>query len=438
MRAVALRNWTERLLALDDLEPGARVVVACSGGADSLALLALACDAGFDAVAVYVDHGLRPEAAHEAAVVTRAAQRFGARSSVIAVDVEGGANLEARARDVRLRALERERHAVDAVAILLGHTRDDQAETVLLNLLRGSGLAGLAGMAPRRGPLRRPLLELRRADTRQICALLRLAPVHDPMNDDVQYRRVWLRREVVPRLERGARRDLVDVLARQAAVLRDDDELLDALAAGHDAEDAVALAALPKSLARRVVRRWLGSPPPSLATVDRVLEVARGVQRAVDLGAGRRVECADGRLHLLAAADQEDAPVPSAPVRLPLPGRASFGAVEIEAWVEHAPPAFWPDGRTIAVCDAARVDRSEVVVRAAEVGERFRPLGSSGSKLVRDALAEAGVPAGRRVHAPVVVAEDVLWVVGYRIDDRIRVTERTQQFLWLSAGPATA
>lgn len=438
MGARALTNWNERLLALDDLEPGARVVAGCSGGADSLALLALACDAGFDVVAVYVDHGLRAEAAYEAAVVALAAERFGAEARVVTVDVDSGGNLEARARDVRLRALEHERQAVDGNAVLLGHTRDDQAETVLLNLLRGSGLAGLAGMAPRRGTVRRPLLQLRRADTQQICALLRLAPVHDPMNEDVHYRRVWLRREMVPRLERGARRDLVDVLARQAEVLRDDDELLDALANGHDPQDAAALAGLPKPLARRVVRNWLGLPPPSLATVERVLDVASGACRAADLGGGRRVERGNGRLHLVRAGDPHDADVQPVPVRLPLPGRASFGDLEIEAWVEHAPPAFWPDGRSIAVCDAAAVDTTRVVVRTAAAGERFRPLGSSGSKLVRDALAEAGVPARRRAQAPVVVAEDVLWVVGYRIDDRIRVSERTQQFLWLTAGPARA
>ena len=147
MGARALTNWNERLLAL---EPGARVVAGCSGGADSLALLALACDAGFDVVAVYVDHGLRAEAAYEAAVVALAAERFGAEARVVTVDVDSGGNLEARARDVRLRALEHERQAVDGNAVLLGHTRDDQAVTVLLNLLRGSGLAGLAGMAPRR------------------------------------------------------------------------------------------------------------------------------------------------------------------------------------------------------------------------------------------------------------------------------------------------
>jgi tRNA(Ile)-lysidine synthetase-like protein len=302
-------------------------------------------------------------------------------------------------------------------------------------MLRGSGTAGLAGMAVRRGSVRRPLLGLRRAHTHEICARLGFAPVRDPMNDDMHHRRVWLRREVMPRLERGAARDLVDVLARQAEVLRDDDELLDALAAEHAPEDAVTLSALPPALARRIVRRWLGSPPPAQATVAAVLEVARGDRRAVELPGGRRVERVGGRLHLI---DRADAEAPE-PVRLALPGRAQFGAIVVETWIEEAPPVAWPDGDRVAVVDADRVG-PEAGVRVARPAERFRPLGRGGSKLVRDALVDAGIPAGRRAGVPIVAAGEgaavapgsALWVVGYRIDDRVRVTARTRRYLWLS------
>src|SRR5262249_33042123 len=148
-------------------------------------------------------------------------------------EVGGGPNLEARARDARYEALERVRVRGGAAAILVGHTRDDQAETVLLQMLRGAGLPGLAGMARRRGLIVRPLLGVRRGETRELCARLGLAPVHDPMNDELQHRRVWLRREIIPELERGADRDLVEVLARQADVLRDDDAVLEEIASAH-------------------------------------------------------------------------------------------------------------------------------------------------------------------------------------------------------------
>jgi tRNA(Ile)-lysidine synthase len=423
------------LVGVDDLAAGDRVVVGCSGGADSLALLAAACEHGFDVDAVYVDHGLRAGTGFDAQTVAGAAARFGARSRVIAVAVDGRANLEARARIARYAALERVRAEVGAVAVLVGHTRDDQAETVLLNLLRGSGTAGLAAMAPRRGPLRRPLLTTRRAATHERCAQLGLAPVHDPMNADLHHRRVWLRREVIPALEQGADRDLVEVLARQADLLRDDDEFLDEFAAAYEFGDAAGLAGLAAPIARRVVRRALGDPPPSAATVERILRVARGEARAVELPGGGRVERAGGRLSVVGPGRAESS-AESAP--LAVPGVARFGELVVDAWIEHGPPAAWPDGRAVAVCDADACGE-EFVVRGPAPGERFRPLGRSGSKLVHDALAEAGVPAARRPAAPLVVAAaGPVWVVGYRIDHRVRVTSATRRFLWLSAEPAAS
>jgi tRNA(Ile)-lysidine synthase len=418
--------------ALDDLADGAPVVVGCSGGADSLALLALACEHGLDVHAVYVDHGLRAGTGHDAATVTAAAARFGARVRVEHVDVGAGSNIEARARAARYTALERVRAEVGAVAILVAHTRDDQAETVLLQMLRGAGATGLAGMAPARGFVRRPLLELRRRETHELCARLGLAPIHDPMNEDLCHRRVWLRREIIPRLERGADRDLVEVLARQAELLREDDELLETLVDGHEPEDAAAVAALPRALARRVVRRWLTTPSaPSVATVERVLAVASGAVRAAELPGGERIERVRGRLVRVGAGADS-----SGPVALAVPGEARFAGVRIEARIEHGAPAAWPDGRTQAVCDADRVPDA-VTIRAAAPGERFRPLGRSGSKLVRDAFAEAGISASRRAVAPVVAADEPVWVVGYRIDHRVRVTTGTRRFLWLSAEPVT-
>ena len=431
--------WSARLRNIDDLAPRTPVVVGCSGGADSLALLALVCARDLDVTAVYVDHGLRDGTDHDADVVRKAAAEVGAGFRVVRVEVDGSANVEARARDVRYAALGRAADDANAVAILIGHTLDDQAETVLLAMLRGSGTTGLSGMPGIRGRIRRPLLGLRRADTLELCARLRWVPVHDPMNDELHHRRVWLRREVIPQLVRGTQRDLAVMLARKADVLREDDELLEAMAARHDPDDALALCALPLALARRVIRRWLGAPPPASATVDAVLAVARGERRAVELPGGRRVERVGARLHLLTAGDLgTDVP----PVVLEIPGRACVGPIVVDTWIEESPPVAWPDGRTRAVADADLVGAA-ATMRVARAGERFRPLGRGGSKLVRDALVEAGVPAGRRARAPIVSAgaaaalpaDSAIWVVGYRIDDRVRVTSRTRRYLWMSVEP---
>jgi tRNA(Ile)-lysidine synthase len=369
-------------------------------------LLAVTCARGDDVVAVYVDHGLRAGTDHDAAVVRAAAQRFGARFERVAVEIPAGSNLEARAREARYEALERVRDAVGAEAVLVAHTRDDQAETVLLNVLRGSGTAGIAGMAAQRGTLRRPLLDMRRAEARELCMRLGLVPVRDPMNDDIHHRRVWLRREVIPMLERGADRDIVEVLARQADVVRDDDAYLDALAAEQATDDAAAIAALPPVLARRVVRAFLGAPPPSQSTVERVLAVARGEIIATEIAGGARVQRVGGKLLRVEQATTPD------PVPLPLPGRATFAGIEIETWVEHAPPTAWPDGRWVAVCDADLVPGPATIAAAPGAGRtgRFVP--------------------------PAVLGEGIVWLVGYRVDRRVRATTRTRRYLWMSAEPS--
>jgi tRNA(Ile)-lysidine synthase len=296
---LSLEDLRPRLVGLDGADPP--VVVGCSGGPDSLALLAVAHDAALDPVAVHVDHALRAGSDAEADVVAAHADRLGVRFVAETAPVTPGSNLEARARQARYSALEHARRAVDATLILVGHTADDQAETVLLNLLRGSASAGLGAMPARRGNLARPLLGVRRSETEALCAELGFDPVRDPTNDDVRLRRNWIRHEVLPQLSAGAERDLVPVLARQADVLHAESDFLDELARAawpNGAPVAGALVDLPPVLARRAVRAWLGSPPPSFADVERVLTVASGDRRATDVSGGRRVSRHQGRLEV--------------------------------------------------------------------------------------------------------------------------------------------
>lgn len=265
---------------------------AVSGGADSLALLVLAA-AGHDRVtAIHVDHGLRAGSDTEAEVVRAAADRFGARFRSVRVDVEPGPNLEARARAAR--------YSVLPAAACTGHTADDQAETVLLQVLRGAGLDGVAAMRP---DARRPILRLRRTETRALCVAAGLTPIEDPTNADAAFRRNRIRNEVLPLLDDVAGRDVVPLLARLADHARDAGDHLAGLAATIDPTDAGALAAAPATLARIAVRSWLRtcSPerhPPDASTVDRVLAVARLESVATDVGAGWRVARTAGRLRL--------------------------------------------------------------------------------------------------------------------------------------------
>ncbi|MCU1345897.1 MAG: tilS [Acidimicrobiia bacterium] len=244
-----------------------------------MALLVLAVEAGCVVTAVHVDHGLRPGSDSEAAGVRAACERFGAAFLAKTVVVPAGANLEARARAARYEVLPSD--------VLTGHTADDQAETVLLNLIRGAGLDGLAGM---RSP-RHPLLALRRRDTVGLCRQLEVPVFHDPSNDDPRWRRNRIRHEVLPLLAEVAERDVIAVVARQARLLAADADLLDALATSLDPTDAKALAAAPEPLARRALRRWLADPyPPDAEALERVMAVAHGRVKACELASGLRIE----------------------------------------------------------------------------------------------------------------------------------------------------
>jgi len=251
--------------------------------------MVLAVEAGCVVTAWHVDHGLRPGSADEATHVEAAAARFGAEFRSVSAEVAPGSNLEERARQQRRDLLP------DGVAT--GHTADDQAETVLINLLRGSGLDGLAGMAP--GPTH-PILGLRRLETHKLCAEVGLAPVDDPSNSDRRFVRNALRHDFLPALDALVKRDVSGLLARQARHLREEADLLDTLASALDPVDASALSAAPPPLARRAVRMLLkphlGGRPPSEAAVERVLAVARGESVASEVGDGVRVERRSGRL----------------------------------------------------------------------------------------------------------------------------------------------
>lgn len=298
------------LLERCDFPPtGQAVTLAVSGGPDSLALLVLATAAALRVTAIHVDHGLRCGSGGEAETVARAAEHYGAAFEARTVQVEPGGDLEARARSAR--------YAVLPIDVMTGHTMDDQAETVLLNLVRGAGLDGLSGIrrtsdaSPGR---RRPLLEIRRADTEALCELEGLEPVRDPSNDDPDFRRNRIRREVIPLLSEVAGRDVVPVLARQADLLSDEADLLDQLAAELDPTDARRLRAAPLPLARRALRRWLRAPdqggdpeahPPSAAEIAKVLTVAQGLATACELAGGRRVSRSAGRLDVQSVAPTE-------------------------------------------------------------------------------------------------------------------------------------
>ena len=272
---------------------GSPVTVAVSGGADSSALLALAVAAGYVVTAVHVDHGLRAGSSTEADAVEVLCGAWGATFERRRVEVVDGPDLEARARNARRSVLPQ--------GTLLGHTADDQAETVLLRLLRGTGPAGLAAMRAEH----HPLLALRRADTEALCAHLGLAPFEDPSNRDPRFTRNRVRHEVLPLLVDVADRDVVPLLARLAELAGDQADVLAALATSVDPTNAAELSDAPPALAAAAVRQWWTTTTgaaysPDAAAVARVLQVADGTARGCDVVDGWQVRRTAGRLRLVA------------------------------------------------------------------------------------------------------------------------------------------
>ncbi|MGW5050565.1 tRNA lysidine(34) synthetase TilS [Actinokineospora sp. NPDC004072] len=284
-------------------DPG-RVVVAVSGGADSLALAAAAAHLR-PVEAVVVDHGLQPGSAEVAARVVDQLAGIDVPARVVQVTVSGPGGIEAAARRARYAAL---RAAAGDGLVLLGHTRDDQAETVLLGLGRGSGPRSIAGMRPLDPPWGRPLLDLPRATTAAACAALGLTPWQDPHNADPRFTRVRLRTEVLPLMEEVLQGGVAAALARTAAQLREDLAALDDLAAtlltragDPDGLIVAELTGAPPALRRRVLRTWLlGRGVPELTDAhlracDDLVGDWRG-QRGVALPGGFVARRAHGRL----------------------------------------------------------------------------------------------------------------------------------------------
>lgn len=290
--------------SLRDLPAGSLVLAAVSGGADSLALAAalswVAPRRGVRAGAVVVDHGLQAGSADVATAAADTCRALGLDPvDVVPVSVDAAGGPEAAARTARYDALVRIARRDEASAVVTGHTLDDQAETVLLGLGRGSGARSLAGMRPAADvdgvALLRPFLDLRRTTTVAACAALGLHPWDDPHNADPAYARVRVRRDALPALEAALGPGVAEALARTARLLRSDADALDALAdaAAVDGLAVADLAGLPPALRTRVLRRAAiaaGAPAGALShahveAVDRLVVDWRG-QRGVSLPGG--------------------------------------------------------------------------------------------------------------------------------------------------------
>ena len=448
-------------LARPGLGPG--IVVAFSGGADSTALLALSVEVlrpgGARLTAAHLDHGLRGAESRqdreEAAVL---AGRLGVPflfeeiEGLSLMNRPGGLSLEAAARRVRYRFLKRVREAQGADYILTGHTADDNAEAVLLNLLRGSGPAGLAGIPPvREGFILRPLLSFWREELEGYLAERGLSYVKDSTNQDLAFTRNRVRHELIPYLAERYNPRVKEALVRAARLMRDEEEAwaevlgnlgpeaFCSVAAGQVRLSVGALTGRHRAVGRRMVRegvrRLMGRVwGLSLARVDEVLDLAaQGEEKGLDLPRGLRAWVQAGDLYL----GLQTAPCPVDDEQaLPVPGRVFLQVSGLEIVAELRPMDAKMDPRSGSP-DVAHLDWDRLspplAVRNPRPGDRFQPLGMSGVKKVGDFFTDAKVPVHLRANVPLVVdRERIVWLGGYRPDERARLRPDTRQVLTLT------
>ncbi len=440
------------------LAGGEVVLVAVSGGADSVGLLhalrALAGEWSLRLAVVHLDHGLRPESAADAAFVEDLARAQGLPVSVERIAVPPGGSLEARAREARYAALRRHAARLGAQRVALGHTADDQAETVLMRLVEGAGPRGLAGIPPVRGPFIRPLIETGRAEIVEELTRAGLTWREDPTNRDTKFLRNRIRHELLPLLAASYNPAIVRALARVAALTREllarvtaqaERELVDsaAVADGEIVLPRARLAALPAEVAAEVLRlaaERLGRAAPLRAWGHRGLRrVLRDPppRRPFALG-GITLEVSGDRVRLARGAGRRVEPRP-----LALAGLTPMPEIDraIEARCFESPEGYAAPRGADRVAFDADLLAGPLAVRPRRRGDRFVPFGGAGERRLKSFLIDARVPRWERDGVALVVAGgEIIWVAGLRraaLAPVSRATRRVLELGWMPLAKGT-
>ena len=441
------------------LAEGDRVLAACSGGPDSLALVhvlaALAGEYGFSLAVAHFNHGLRgAEADADAAFVGEFAAALGlpvyqTKADVAGFAAENGLNKQEAGRLLRYRYFRETAAAMGGAFIATGHHRGDQAETVLLSLFRGAGSAGLAGMKPTEDGIIRPLLAVERAAIEAYCRDNGLTPRLDKSNLNTEYRRNFLRLELMPLLEREINPNVVDTLCRAAEVIGDEHELVAALALAawpqvvSESGDGLALdcrqldmlhVAVRRELARQAIEKKRGDLRGiSFFHVERLLEKAlNGATGSVLELPGNLVARKEYGKILLTAPAVPPAGIEPPGVAIAVPGLTPVPALGLAVRAELTASRPAAAGPGSAVFDWQALT-PPLFVRTRQAGDRFRPAAGAGGKKLKEFFIDVKVPRRQRDRVPVFAdSRDIIWLGGLRQAERGRPGPQTTKFLQLT------
>lgn len=448
----AIKVWIDRHKLLS---PGDKVLVACSGGPDSLALLhilnRLRDRYEIEIKVAHVNHMFRPEAVQEAEFVKKTASQWGLICETAEIDVpqyikDTGTSSQEAARILRYRFLHQVADDWGNGKIATGHHRDDQVETVLYHLLRGSGGSGLGGMQAKNGRVIRPLLATSRRMVEEYCEAEGLQPVYDSSNLSSKYTRNRIRLDLLPQLERQYNESLRDCLWRTSQIIGDEHALIAELATKewiHLAKeektrivlDTDKLAALPVALQRQIFRQAFEKKQGHVRGiqfihVETLIEAALcgSPNHKVELPGGLYAEKGYGVI-TLSGRGESDCSKPELPkdTELPVPGCVRWGDYVIAAEVSDSSSCSSSPAEAVFDYDGLTMP---LVIRKRRDGDRFQPLGLGGSKKLKDFFIDAKVPRRLRDQVPIVCdRQGILWVAGWRRSEQGKIKTDTRRFI---------
>ncbi len=449
------------------LEPGQKVVVGVSGGADSMALIHLLGQIRdqipLSLVVVHINHGIRGKAAEEdAAFVENFARAWDLKCFIKEAQVprlarEWGVSEEEAGRKVRYDFFEEVRRQVGGHRIALAHHRDDQAETILHNIIRGTGLGGLSGIKPvRDGLIIRPLLQVSRQEIENYCHIHGIEYRDDHTNEEVIYTRNRIRHRLIPMIEEHFNPNFSETIVRMGDLLRDDEEFLlhysqeafSQIAHQGQGEIKISLSGFnryPRAVQGRIIRRGLELLKKNLMGMEQihiesVVDLAQALKVGSTLDLPEGIKAWKDYEYLVLSMEKAQGVLPDFQYELKVPGRVFIPEIGVEISAEYlvASPEDFMDNTNVLDrsnrCIYIDVDaiKGGLCVRNRRSGDRFKPLGLGGTKKLKDFFIDNKIPRHKRDSIPLVLDRDnIIWVAGYQMNDDYKITRQTKRLLKL-------